>query len=308
MDTARPFRFGINLHGTDADGIVQHARKAEEAGFDALHAADHLGSYAPFTALAAAAAVTSRIALGTLVLNSEFWNPALLAREAVTVDRISGGRLELGLGCGYKKAEFEDAGIRWHSHGERLARMESTIAELDRRFAEAEPAPWQTPRPPVLIGAHGKRGLKAAARHADIIGFNGLTQVRGATMGTFQVADPEETLQRVEFVAEQAGERAAGMEFNALIQRVLITDDAEKTAAELAEQRTGGLDTARKVLDCPFVLIGTAEEIAEEIIAARERYGFSYLVTHGLFADALAEVMPLVRRRTSEEGPTTPAS
>jgi probable F420-dependent oxidoreductase len=305
MDTARPFRFGINLHATDPANITQLAREAESLGFDALHAPYHLRSAAPFSSLAAAAAVTHRLKVGTLVLNNEFWNPALLARAAGTVDRISGGRLELGLGCGHMRWEFEAAEIPWRPHAERVARLEGVIAALDRLFAEEEPRPLQSPRPPLLIGAHGQRTLAVAARHADIVGFAGLTQVKGAKMGTFRVAGSEETLQRVEFVAEQAGERAAEIESNVLIQRVQITGDAEKAAAEIAERRTGGLDTPQKVLDCPFVLIGTAEEVAEEIIAARRRYGFSYLVTHGAYRDAFAEVMPLVRHRAGEESPAT---
>ncbi|MUL41020.1 TIGR03621 family F420-dependent LLM class oxidoreductase [Streptomonospora sp. PA3] len=302
----RKFRFGFNSRQEEIDRWAQACRSAEESGFDIVQTPDHLGAASPFALLAAAAAVTSRIRLGTLVLNNEFWNPALLAREAATVDRISGGRLELGLGAGHMKSEFEAAGIPWRSHAERLERLERSIGELDRLFAEdgQEPLPHQVPRPPLLIGANGDRGLELAARHADIVGFSGLTQVKGARMGTFRVADREETRRRVDFVRSKAGQRADALEFNVLVQAVIVTDDAEKSAAELvAAYSATGLDTVEKVLACPYVHIGTAAEIAAALVADREEFGFSFITTHGPSRDALAEVIPVVREAAGEDSP-----
>ncbi|WP_033299282.1 TIGR03621 family F420-dependent LLM class oxidoreductase [Nocardiopsis gilva] len=302
----RNFRFGVNFGRLNVDDWADFCRSSEELGFDTVLAPDHLGAASPFAMLATAAAVTTRVRVGTLVVNNEFWNPSMLAREAATVDRLSGGRLELGLGCGHMKSEFDAAGIAWRPHAERVERLEQSIARLNRLFAPdggQEPLPRQSPRPPLLIGAHGRRTLALAARHADIVGYGGLTQVRGAKMGTFEVADAEETRRRVEFVAEQAGARADAIESNVLIQAVRITDDAERTAAVIAREFAApGLDTAAAVLDSPFVLVGTAEEIAREIIANRERFGFSYIATHGPYRDALAEVIPLVRDLAGEPG------
>ncbi|QBI53719.1 TIGR03621 family F420-dependent LLM class oxidoreductase [Streptomonospora litoralis] len=299
----RKFRFGFNSRQEEIDRWTQVCRTAEESGYDVVQAPDHLGAASPFALLAAAAVATSRLRLGTLVLNNEFWNPALLAREAATVDRLSAGRLELGLGAGHMKSEFEAADIPWRPHTERMDRLERSIGELDRLFAEdgQQPLPHQVPRPPLLIGAHGERGLEMAARHADIVGFSGLTQVKGARMGTFNVADRAETRRRVDFVREQAGQRADGLEFNVLAQGVVVTDDAEKAAAELAAAYSvPGLETGRQVLESPFVLVGTTAEIAAELIAAREEFGFSYITTHGPFRDALAEVIPVVREAAGE--------
>ncbi|MDA8368564.1 MAG: TIGR03621 family F420-dependent LLM class oxidoreductase [Nocardiopsaceae bacterium] len=299
------FRFGVNFGQLEIDRWTDFCRSSEELGYDAILAPDHLGAPSPFAMLAAAAAATTRVRLGTLVVNNEFWNPAMLAREAATVDRVSGGRLELGLGGGYMKSEFESAGIPWRTHAERMERLEQSIGELDRLFAEdgQQPLPHQVPRPPLLIGGHGERALDLAARHADIIGFGGITQVKGAKMGTFRLAGVEETLRRVEFVRTRAGSRADALEFNVLIQGVFITDDAEKKAAELAElYGESGLDTARAVLDSPYVLVGTVDEIAAELLAARERFGFSYICTHGPYRDPLAEVIPAVRRSAGESG------
>lgn len=303
MRTPAQFRFGINLRGTDPAAVPNAARAAEDAGFDVLYAADHLGSYDPFAALTCAAAATTRIRLGTLVLNNEFWNPALLARAVASVDRISDGRFELGLGCGYMKSEFDTAGIPWRPHRQRVQNLAASLDELDPHFAPGglEPTPLQQPRPPLLIGAHGPATLELAARYADIVGYSGLTQRRDAEPGNFRVAGSEETLERVELVSQLAAERVRELEFNVLIQHVEITDDAEGAAAALVERfHRAGLVSARDVLDTPFILVGTAQEIANEILTARDRYGFTNIVTHGAFRDALAQVIPLVRRDADE--------
>lgn len=294
------FRFGVNFRSADIDAWPDFCRGVEEQGYDVVLAPDHLGAPSPFAMLAAAAVATSRLRLGTYVVNNEFWNPALLAREAATVDRLSGGRLELGLGAGHTKSEFTRAGLEWREHPERVERLERSIAELDRFFAEdgQQPLPRQVPRPPLLIGGHGERTLRVAARHADIIGFTGLTQIRGRRLGTFRVAGVEETLRRVDLVRRAAGNRADHLEFGALIQAVVVTDDAEREAAELIESFSeAGVGSVRELLDNPFVLLGTPEEIAALIVARREAYGFTYLATHGPFRDDLAQAIPLVRER-----------
>ncbi len=297
-------RFGVNFQGVDLEEWTSFCRTSEQLGFDVVHSADHLGAPSPFVTLGAAAVATTRVRLGPLVVNNEFWNPAILAREAATVDRISGGRLELGLGAGHMKSEFDDAGIPWFNHQERVERLERCIGELDRLFAQDGqlPLPHQVPRPPLLIGGHGERALDLAARHADIVGFTGASQISGEKMGTLRLASPEETRERVEGVRERAGARASALEFNVLVQGVFLTNDAEAKATELAMQfGDTGLDTAQRVLDSPYVLVGTAEEIAEEILEMRERYGFGYVSAHGSSRDALAQVIPLARRSAGEE-------
>ena len=302
------FRFGVNFRAADIGDWAEESRRTEAMGYDTLVAPDHLGHPSPFGMLAAAAVATGRVRLGTLVLNNEFWNPALLAREAATVDRLSGGRLELGLGLGHMKSEFDAAGIPWRGHAERLAALEASLDALDALFAgEAvpggqEPEPVQKPRPPLLIGGHGPATLRLAARRADIIGFGGLRQRRGARMGVFDIDGPEEVLRRVDLVREEAGGRAADLEFNVLVQSVVVTGDAEREAARLAERYAGGggLDTPADVMASPFVLVGTVDEIAAELLAARERYGFSYVTVHGESREELARVIPRVRELAGE--------
>jgi probable F420-dependent oxidoreductase len=300
----RRFRFGVNLPSDDSVGSwIEHCRAAESLGFDAVHAPDHLGAAAPFAMLAAAAIATERLRLGTYVLNNGFWNPHLLAREAATVDRLSGGRLELGLGLGYVKGEFDAAGIPWEPHAERVNRLERSIEVLDELLSgsDHEPLPLQRPRPPLMVGGHGERILTLAARRADIVAFTGAVQRAGARLGALTLVPVDEVSQRVDLVRTHAGDRLADLEFGTLLQHVEVTDDAEKTAAELALRfGASGLDTAAKVLANPFVKVGTAEEIAAEIIADRDRFGFSYLVAHGQFRDVLGEVVPQVRELTGE--------
>lgn len=302
----RTFRFGVNTlptaHSTAAptptSPWAESCRTTEEQGFDVLLAPDHLGSAAPFPALAAAAAVTTRLRLGTYVLNNEFWNPALLTREAATLDRLSGGRFELGLGSGHMKSEFEDAGIPWRPHADRTANLEATLDELDRRLTEGgqEPQPVQRPRPPLLIGGHGPATLALAARRADIVAFSGASQTRGRKMGVFTMAGAAETRQRVDLVREAAGERADRIESGVLVQAVIVTDDAGKAVAEIVE-RVGGelLPRGESLLDCPYLLVGTPREMADTLLRRRAEFGFTHVVTHGPFRDALAEVIPLVR-------------
>ena len=299
-----PFRFGINTARIDLESWAEDSRTAEEQGFDVLLAPDHLGSASPFVQLAVSAAVTDRIRLGTYVLNNEFWNPALLAREVATLDRLSGGRFELGLGSGHMKSEFEDAGIPWLPHADRTANLEASLEELDRRLTEGgqEPQPLQRPRPPLMIGGHGPKTLRMAAERADIVAFSGLTQVRGEKMGVFGVAGADETRQRVELVREAAGVRADGIESSVLVQTVVLTDDAEKAAAEIAEKLGADrLPQGESLLDCPYLLVGTAQEMADTLLRRREEYGFTHVVTHGPFRDALAEVIPLVRAAEEKE-------
>lgn len=302
------FRFGVNALQADFDTWADSCRSIEEQGFDILLAPDHLGWSAPFAILTAAAAATTRLRLGTYVLNNEFWNPALLAREVATLDRLSGGRFELGLGSGHMKSEFEDAGIPWLPHAERTARLAATLDELDRRLAEGgqEPLPAQRPRPPLLIGGHGPKTLTMAARRADIVAYSGLTQVRGAKMGVFGMAGVAETRQRVDLVREAAGERADRIESSVLLQTVVVTDDAEKAAAGFAEKLgEDRMPRGESLLDCPYLLVGTPQEMADRLLRRRDEFGFTHVVTHGPFGDALAEVIPLVRAAEEREKAAT---
>lgn len=290
-----PLRFGVNCGG-DPDGWPEFCRWAERTGFDTLLVPDHLGSPAPFAMLATAAAVTERVRLGTYVVNAAFWNPAMLARELATVDRLSGGRLETGLGSGHMKSEFDAAGIPWQGFDARADWLDTTIRELDRLFADdgQQPLPNQRPRPPLLIGGTGDRLLRLAAEHADIMAYAAVFQVKGAPPGTFRVAGPAELDERVAFFRDQAGDRADQMEAGLLVQRVEITDDRERRIAELKAEHDLPNPLA-DLMTCPALMFGTIEELAEQLHATTKRYGITYFVSHRRSVDDFAELVRHLR-------------
>ncbi len=290
----RSFRFGTNLRSVD--DVTGFARWAEGAGFDSVLLPDHLGGPGPFTTLAAVAAVTERVRVGTYVLNVPFWNTALLAREIATLDSISGGRVELGLGAGHMKHEFELAGLPWESFDERCARVEHAVAELQRLLPEVAPEArgFRKGFPPLMIGAASDRLLRLAAVKADIVAHTGIRQVAGQPPGTFRLLSAAEVDERVAFAAEAAGARADSQELGILMQHVEITDDRDDALQRLAKTY-GEPDIVPILLDTPVIAVGTIDEVADQLRRQRERFGFSYVVTHQASAEALAQVMPQLR-------------
>ena len=310
------FRFSFNILDIGSrEEFAETCRRGERYGYDTVFAADHLGSVAPFAAMVAAADATERLKVGTLVLNAAFWNPALLAREVVTTDVLTGGRLELGLGAGHMKWEFDEAGIAWEPFAERADRLEATIRELGRLLA-ADGYPQQAamreamglrvPRPvqrrgfdgagpPLIVGGTGDRILKIAAEHADIVAVAGAYQVKGRPPGSFRIGTAEEAAERVRYARECAGERADQVEWHALVQLVVETDD-RRDAAEKVLEKYGRMMEVDELLDTPFVLIGTVEQMAEQIVRNRERFGFTYYTVHAPYMDGFAPVVERVRQ------------
>jgi probable F420-dependent oxidoreductase len=309
----RDFRFSCNVFGVPGrEAFRDRCRLAERLGYDTVFAVDHLGAPAPFPVLVAAVDVTERIRVGTLVLNVAFWNPALLAREIATTDVLTGGRLELGLGAGHMKAEFDQAGIAWEPFGTRADRLADTIQVLRRSFsADDQPglpggrAPRPVQRigfggsgPPLIVGGTGNRILTIAAEQADIVGIAGAYQVRGQPPGTFRMGTAAEADERVQFARQRAGARADRIEWHVLIQMVVPTADRRAAAADLVA-RFGTALTVEEMLDTPFLLIGTADEMAEQVVRNRDRYGFTYLTVHDPYLEAFAPVIDRLRGSTA---------
>ncbi|QIJ61345.1 LLM class F420-dependent oxidoreductase [Streptomyces sp. JB150] len=294
----RPFRFGVNLlSAAPAAEWRAKCRRAEELGYDVLLVPDHLGMPAPFPALVAAAEATQRPRVGTFVLNAGFWNPALLAREVATTDALTGGRLELGLGTGYVRAEHETAGLPWGSPGERVNHLLRTVEELNRLLGSDDhlPRPVQRPRVPLLIGAGGDRMLRLTAEHADIAAFTGARAVPGSTTGELLPVTAEELDERVALYRRLAADRAEPAELNLLIQQVAVTEDPEGALRPLLSHVPQL--SPEEALRLPIVLAGTEEEIVERVLALRERYGFSYLTVLEPAMEAFAPVMAALRGR-----------
>lgn len=264
----RRFRFGVNL--VASGGGRQWAdtcRRAEQLGYDVLLVPDHLGPGvpAPFPALVAAGAATERVRLGTFVLNAGFWNPALLAREVDTTARLTGGRLELGLGTGYVRDEFEDAGLVWESAGARVDRLRALVDELHRRL--------DAQQVPLLVAGNGDRVLRLAADRADTVAFAALTLVPGSSAGELRLVDPATLADRAQLVSAAAGR---DVERNVLVQWVEITDDRRGAADRLRDQLGLDLDV-EQLLALPTVLLGTVDEIADQLRAHRQHLGVSYV-------------------------------
>ncbi|MEO3892228.1 TIGR03621 family F420-dependent LLM class oxidoreductase [Nonomuraea sp. B5E05] len=288
------FRFGVALHiPATRRAWVDKCKKAEALGFDTISVADHLGMPAPFPALVLAAEATEHVRLGTYMLNANFYRPALAARDIATTDLLTDGRLELGLGAGHARNEFEAAGLPYGSGGERVEGLQRMVSELRRLFTDPDvlPHPAQRPGPPLMIAGRGDRLLRYAAREADIIGFNGAdtSSHEGGGLPTF--ASAESMAERVAFVRAALGERE--VEFNSTVPNVVITNDS-RAALEKAAPFAPHLSIEERA-EVPSLLVGTAQQIADKLRKNRERLGFRYITVLEGGLDAMGQVIELLR-------------
>lgn len=307
----RPFRFGYQVRTDNPDQLRREAQAAEAAGFDVVCSFDHLGRYlSALEPLAFAAAWTERVRICPLVLNNDFHHPGLLAQRLATLDRLSGGRLEVGIGAGHAFPEYEAASIVFDPPAVRKARLAESVEILRRLLdgervdhhgghydlrglATIEPAQEHVP---ILVGVNGRAALAHAARHADIVGLTmlGVTLPDGNAHAVRW--EPDRLDATVAWITECAGERAATVELNALVQAVVVTDD-RRAAAERIAAETPGLEVDH-ALSTPFLAIGTHDEIAEHLLACRQRWGISYFVVRDV--DAFAPVIDRLRQSDSQ--------
>ena len=305
----KPFRFGVSVrHAQSRAEWMEKARKIEALGFATLTVPDHLTDLvAPIPALISAAEATKTLRIGTYVLNNDLRHPVLVAREAAAVDLLTDGRLELGLGAGSIRSEYDEVGFSFDPGGTRVERLAESVTII-KSLLNGEhvtfvgrhyrvtghtigPPPAQKPHPPILIGGNGRRLLTLAAREADIVGFSGLTFRKGGAappdLSGWRVSGVDE---RVRLVREAAGDaRYARLELNALVQRVVVTDDRRQAAEELARSWTQL--TPEEMLQSPYILIGTIDQMEEDLRAYRDRWGISYYVVHEPYMDAFAPVV-----------------
>ncbi len=303
----KPFRFGVNVWraGSRAEW-AEKARKLEDLGYAVLTVPDHLTDlFAPMPALVSAADATKSLRVGTNVLNNDLRHPVLVAREAATVDLLTDGRFQLGLGAGHMKSEYDEAGLTFDVGGTRVERLAEAVT-IVKGLLEGEqvtfagrhyrvtshrihPSPVQRPHPPILIGGNGRRLLTLAAREADIVGLSGITFRRGGVEPDFSGWKAGGVDERVQLVREAAGDRFDRLELSALVQRVIVTDDRRQAAEELAGRWTQL--SPEEILESPFVLIGTVRELVENLRARRERWGISYYVIFEPYMEAFAPVV-----------------
>jgi probable F420-dependent oxidoreductase len=306
-------RFGVvNESVPGGPAWLDHVRRVEDSGADVFLVRDHFaaGAYgqqlAPFSALATAAAVTARLHVGTLVLDNDFRHPVIVAHEAASLHQLSGGRFELGLGAGWYQPEYEAAGIPFDSPRQRIDRLEEALAvigglldgaRVDHAGAcyqvtglDLDVLPRYQGRPRLLVGAGGPRMLGVAARHADTVGL-----LPAPIRNSEDRDDPLDLLpaaldKKIAVLREKAGDRFPALELSAFVTIRITGRRRSDTEALIARRGWSGIDV-HAAWQMPTVLIGSVTQIREDLLARRERFGLSYLVTSDRALPALTQVI-----------------
>ena len=312
-----PFRFGVvaEIFDTAADWRAL-ARRVEALGYDTLLIRDHLVSdvfgrqLAPLIALMAAADATTTLRVGTMVIANDFRHPTVLAKEAATLDLLSGGRLELGLGAGWMRTEYERTGLPYDRNGVRVDRLEESIAVLMACLAggpvtfagehyrldgfEPWPLPVQRPRPPLLIGAGAPRMLALAGRHADIVGILTTSVSTGEVTDDPALRRSAVLDERIGYIRSGAGDRFDMIELS-LVPNLLITDDRRAAAERLIADKRWADTSVDDAFDMPAIFLGTIDEICAQMRDRRERHGVSYFVLDDVTMEAAAPIVERLR-------------
>jgi probable F420-dependent oxidoreductase len=303
---SRPFRFAVQEHSPpSAKAWADRARLVESLGYGAFYVPDHFGEQlGPIAALMAAAGATTSLRVGALVFDNDYRHPVVLAKEVATLDLLSDGRFDFGLGAGWLKSDYEQSGIPYDPPGVRIERMEEGLAIVKGLLAggpfsftgkhyritaaEGYPSPVQKPHPPIVIGGGGRRMLQIAAREADIVNVNFDLREGRASRGTARTGTADATDEKVAWIRDAAGDRFDQLELSAFTFFANITDDAASVAGAMASGM--GLNAA-DVLDVPHFLIGSVDEIVDVLQRRRERYGFSFVILPGEAAESFAPVV-----------------
>jgi probable F420-dependent oxidoreductase len=304
----RPFRFGVTAaYATTGEAWVALARQAEQLGYSSLLVPDHLGhQLSPIAAIAAGAAVTDHLRVGGFVFANDFRHPLVLAREAATLDLLSGGRLELGLGAGWRTSDYRQLGMRYDSPGRRIERLAESI-QLVKRLLSGEtvthegptyrlgaarvwPQAVQRPHPPIIMGGGGPRMLRLAAREADIVGF--IPQFSPSGRPILTDASESALDRKVAVVREAAGDRFAHLELNLFIADAGLIGSGRPVHGSLlaaAKSATVGL------VGSPYLLYGTLRQLRDLLERRRERSGISY---YSILQRSMEAMAPLVASLT----------
>lgn len=308
MEQPRRFRFGVKLRRAESGReLAEQARRAEALGYSSLLLPDHVGDQlAPMPAAMAAAAATRTVRVGTQVLCNDFRHPVMLAKEAATLDCLSDGRLELGLGAGWLNDDYRQAGLTMASAAERIAKLEEAIDIVLGLFAPepldyrghhyrvrgltGTPRPIQQPAPPLSIGGGGRKILSLAARRANIVGINPAARSGVHDEATDRDASPDATDRKLAWVREAAGERFQALELQASVHLVAVTENRSEADRRLLERYPLPVSEAREV---PHAWVGSHEEIADSLERHRERWAISYWV---LGVDHMETLAPVVAR------------
>lgn len=308
MPHDRKFRFGvIAKNARTAREFAGFARHVEDLGYSTFFMPDHFVDHplAPIPGIASAAAATTTLRVGTLVLGNDYKHPVVLANEAATIDVLSDGRLELGLGAGWMTADYEQGGFALEAASTRIARLDESVRVIKGLMADGpftftgehyaiagldgEPKPVQRPHPPIIVGGGGPKILAVAAEHAQIVGINAnLRAGEGTHPDTVHSLTGVATDEKLERLRAAAGARYDELEIQTLTGFVHVTDDRDAIATGIASHF--GVDPA-VALETPAVLVGTVDQMCDELLARRERWDMSYVVVPEEFTDVFAPVV-----------------
>jgi probable F420-dependent oxidoreductase len=306
----RPFRFSAQEHtARSAAQWRDRARALESMGYSTLYLPDHFGDQiGPIAGLMAAADATTTLRVGSLVFDNDYRHPVVLAKEAATLDLLSDGRFDFGLGAGWMISDYQQSGIPYDSPRTRIDRMAEGLTIIKKFFAgerfsfegkhytinglEGTPLPVQKPHPPIVIGGGGRKMLEFAAREADTVNVNFDLREGRAGRGTARTGLAAVTDEKLRWIRDAAGERFDEIELGVWTFTAMVTDDRDSVASMLAPSM--GFEPA-DVLEVPHFMIGSIDQIGEDILARRERYGISHVVVPG---DTAADLAPLVARLT----------
>jgi len=293
MTALRPFRFGVQAStAANRADWVSLAQRVEANGYDVITMPDHFDDQlAPVPALMTAADATSTLRIGALVWDNDYKHPIVLAKELATMDVLSEGRIEIGLGAGWMVRDYEESGIAYDSPKVRIDRFVEGLAVIKGAMGPGPfshsgehytitnhnglPKPLQGPCPPILIGGGGKRVLGIAAREADIVGINGTMTAGVVGPDAISTMTAEAVDEKVAIVRAAAGDRMAQIEMNVRVFMVKVTNDRIKSMESLSS----AIGVPRSFMEqSPFALMGTPEQLIEDLLFRREKWGFSYII------------------------------
>jgi probable F420-dependent oxidoreductase len=305
----RKFRFGVQTSGAGSGREWrERARKVEDLGYSCLYMPDHFLDtvHAPMVGIAMAAEATESLRVGTLVLGNDYKHPAVVAKEFATLDVLSGGRVEAGIGAGWQRTDYDALGFPYDRPGTRIERLEEALTIMKGAWGDGPfslagkhytitdydgiPKPAQQPRPPILVGGGGPKLLRLAGREADIVGINPNLRKGEVSADAVQDTVASMTKQKIEWVREGAGSRFDDLELQIRYFVAAITDDRRGVAEAVAGRFGLDADTA---LESGVALVGTADECCDLLVQRREEWGVSYVI---LGDDQYESFAPVVER------------
>jgi probable F420-dependent oxidoreductase len=304
---AKKFRFGVQTSkGRSGDDWREKARKIEDLGYSSLLIPDHFDDqFAPMPAMMAAADATSTLRVGGLVLDNDYKHPLVLAKEIATLDVLSGGRVELGIGAGWMETDYRASGIPYDPPGVRISRFAEGLRIIKGLLSDEPvdfkgkyytitshnglPKPVQKPVP-VMIGGGGKRVLSLAAREANIISVNFNLAPGAVNREVMNTGDATSTETKIGWIRDAAGARFDEIELSCTVFVSIVTDDQ----AGMAQRVSAGFGmSAEEVLQTPHAVIGNVDQIADMLRERRDRFGFNYVAFSG---DGFEQLAPVVKK------------